>query len=745
MNKTQIALLLSALMIAPAYAADPVKAGKKSTVEVTEDIKLNAGPALYALVGSKIISHDNVITGTSGAMGARTVGGELDLRNMSINLDGKQGVIGVEVKERKMGDTISPGKLKADNLTIDIQGGMGASQGIVAMDSDVELSNSKITVKGDGIVLMRSVASLRDLEINIIGDEAGRGLSLTDTILDNAENITINLISDKEVDHKTALINAVHVRGDADKTSLTLNNSTVKTNGGYSAVRVDPGLGFNAANTTIEAKGTGVAIVADQNNGQGATKINLSEGTTLKTDENVRYTVMGAGEVKLDKATVDSKSMSFAKGDVALEASNQSVLKIENQSEEAGAMTINLQDSTLEVGDKVELAALELDEKSRVEFAPSETGAVLRTKNLVNNNGTIVLNAKMVNGQLVMDRIDADTATGTSVIDLKVGEGVDLTGQDLRLINVKDQDAPANFTITSNAAGLTLARVGNRWVLDSTDFLMLPSSMLWGEMATRDARTGGALKAGDKGLWVRAQGEKAKSKRADHAKTQGTTLEVGYDKAIAPNWTGSVYMNVGHMTADFDKATNDVKNRRVGLGVVATRAFDNNAYVEFMLNASKDRFQLKAGQDKTKIHGRRVVASVEAGHRFPVGNLYVEPQAQVAYTYAEVKDYTLNNKTVGTDTFNGVAARLSVKTGIEQGAYNVWTRADLLPRMGGTLTASTSNNTLEEKTSGMGYGVAFGGAYRIGAMWQLTADAAATKHHGMKSAFSAGLGLKRSF
>ncbi len=122
----------------------------------------------------------------------------------------------------------------------------------------------------------------------------------------------------------------------------------------------------------------------------------------------------------------------------------------------------------------------------------------------------------------------------------------------------------------------------------------------------------------------------------------------------------------------------------------------------------------------------------------------------MTYTRATMKDYTLNGQTVRTDSLDGVGVRIGVKVGAERQRYNVWARADLLPRFGGKARVTVSEAgfnsvALEEKGHAMGAGLGVGGTRQLDANWRVTGSTFVTKHVGVKPAVRASVTLERAF
>lgn len=761
MKKTQIALMMSAFVLSLSPMATSaktiyVKAGQEATI--TDAITLKADSVgVNVAKGASATMQGTEVTGTgAGIMVAKVANGTLDMNNVTVKLDADRGFMFSKVLH------LLRGQANVDGLNAKVKTSM-ASWGLHVMDGDLHVANSTLDVTGTAVDIQRSKnATLKNTTLSVSNEIAATGLKVDES------NVLAEKLTVKSRSKSTAqLVNAVWVKGTMEESRVVLKDSDIDADGGNAALFIEPGHVVMADNTKIFSNFAQATLVAGDQFGQANDDVmlTLSNKSALGASFKTANAIVGSGKLVVNDSDVFSIARNFAKGDVQIEASNGAKIEFRTQNEAEGAVSVKLENSTLNVGQGTALNVLEMDAGSNVGLSRFDHRVNLKVKELKGNGGTLNLWVELGDDNALTDSVSIDQATGTTNLKLdSFGKGAKTTNG-IKLVSVADADTTADFKLTDRViAGpleYTLVRAEGTgdWLLKSDkrvirmdETVFLPASMLVGDLETRDDRVLEAHKSTG-GFWIRGLGSKTESKRFDNVKTSTVGVQMGYEKAFDGNWTGTVFVDAKRTRANFDVDEMGAKQKRFGLGFATTRHFDNDAYVELSLRGSFDRYTVRFNQSEEDVNGQQYVASVEAGHRFAVGKGFVEPQMQVVYTYAKVQDYTLadiTTPTVSMDNVSAIAARLGVKAGVETEKSAFWARADLLPRFGGKVVANVSDTgvdtlRVEEKTSGMGYGLSVGASHRFTPNWVIGASLSTTKHHDTKPGVAGNLSFKRSF
>ena len=177
---------------------------------------------------------------------------------------------------------------------------------------------------------------------------------------------------------------------------------------------------------------------------------------------------------------------------------------------------------------------------------------------------------------------------------------------------------------------------------------------------------------GNDGIWIRLRGDKVGEDK--EYKLNNYMTQIGYDKVYYIT-DGEEHIGVAF---DYTKGSMDYKNingsskiDRYMASIYDTRVYNNGIYTdivgkvgsmasEFDIITSKQKYQVD-GKYKNLILG----ASGEIGKKFTLdNNIYIEPQAQLQYTYVNETDYTTNQGTkVKLDDINSLIGRIGFRIG----------------------------------------------------------------------------------
>ncbi len=735
------------------YGAEATENAQADLQDVTITLKGERGAGLYAHEGATMTAKHVNITGTNAdhgeLSGAYLGDGTLTLEDATIAVNTRSGSYGIQA--RNINPDAPKGTLTVNNTTITATG--DHTTGLLLERVDTTLNNVTVTNNGNNAYgIYFSAASADGNEtLDATGLTITTGGQYSRTLyLSNGGIVRLNQSHITNNDET-----GIQFDGARQTISLELRDSTVKSGQatfflhGTGTVTLFGTTTQSDANLFVHTYGENYLIRAHEGSKlNGVTKIDRKDNQLELQLSNSQWTV--GGDADVTRLRLDAGSLVKLSRDLNTRTQGNTLTVRENL--DAGGSTIEFR--TFLGGDNSITDRLVVEGTFSHELIVDILGEGPGDQT---QKGIELITIK--GGTTTPDgiRLKAKPKAGDYEYDLVRGTGADANKWFLQstkvapLVDVDGGANPGGFTpptlINPPTFGQAPTPPAMRPV-DITDVVFVPAHFLWGELDTRDARTGGRLET-TSGLWVRTTGEYAKDKTNQRAKLHDVGLQVGLDHVLTDTWSVSFVGDVGRAKADFDKPEHDAKNRRWGVGAIATRTV-NDTYVEVATHFTQDRFTLNNGVEETKVRGHQWITSLEAGHRFMGQNVFLEPQVQIAYVRTHLKDYAVAGKTVQTDTLSGVGARLSLKVGNETPVASWWARADLLPRFGGkaTMTVSEANFnavTVEEKTRGMGVGVALGASAQLAPTWTLSTTLQATKHHHLKPGFNASVVLARYF
>ncbi len=286
--------------------------------------------------------------------------------------------------------------------------------------------------------------------------------------------------------------------------------------------------------------------------------------------------------------------------------------------------------------------------------------------------------------------------------------------------------------------------------------VLLPSRFYFNDVDSYDERTGGLIYANNPNcptcVWGRLQGDSTKSTRDNKAKTKSLTIQLGVERTLSDDnlWKGALFVENRRGKATFARHDQQIKQTGYGFGAILTRT-ENLTYWDFVARLARDKFTIESAGDKAKVRGFNLYLSAETGRRYMYQNNYfIEPQGQITYSLATLKDYVLNNQSIETDTFAGIGLRLGLKAGKECSEYKYWARVDLLPRLGipHTITVTEEGyapTEVKENNRGVGFDIGLGASRNLNNKWRIAGSAFYVKHPHMKYGLRAQLNLQRVF
>ncbi|WP_462429757.1 autotransporter outer membrane beta-barrel domain-containing protein [Fusobacterium varium] len=196
---------------------------------------------------------------------------------------------------------------------------------------------------------------------------------------------------------------------------------------------------------------------------------------------------------------------------------------------------------------------------------------------------------------------------------------------------------------------------------------------------------------GESGLWVRMRNDKVGED--NHYKLHNYMTQIGYDKSY------SMENGIEHRGIAFEYGKGDMKYKELRgntdtdkyiLTLYKTKVRDNKVYTDYTLRggAISNDFTVYGRETGAKVTGKYknmvLGAGTEVGKRYELDkNWYIEPQAQLQYTYINSTDYTTNQMTkVDLNEIHSLIGRAGIKLGHDSYKGNkkdntVYVKADI--------------------------------------------------------------------
>jgi outer membrane autotransporter protein len=418
---------------------------------------------------------------------------------------------------------------------------------------------------------------------------------------------------------------------------------------------------------------------ADANTDGGTINLNLDNGTwktqgksfvtsiDLRNNGNIIFTEEGT--------SVDIKNLSgdgngtFGMTVNAINKSEGNMLYV--QESNGGIYNVSLQNSNLEdikIGEKIRFATI---------------GNNAKTNNLgfkvadIKERGIRNINFKVEKEEF--DKNDSENEIyngGQTPSDKK-------PGNDYVVGNYQDGE---NWYLTRNSSGnindggITIIEMAKSNYANAVYMDNLNKRL--GDMSFAD---------GESGLWVRMRNDKVGED--NHYKLHNYMTQIGYDKSY------SMENGIEHRGIAFEYGKGDMKYKELKgntdtdkyiLTLYKTKVRDNKVYTDYTLRggAISNDFTVYGRETGAKVTGKYknmvLGAGTEVGKRYELDkNWYIEPQAQLQYTYINSTDYTTNQMTkVDLDEIHSLIGRAGIKLGHDSYKGNkkdntVYVKADI--------------------------------------------------------------------
>ena len=674
---------------------------KSNEVTIFTTDKDNAWAAVYTKEGEIAIDSDNTNISSEGGIGIRAQSG-----NIVINANEKNVITSkddIAVYATRDNDKI--GKIVISSKSNEISG----KEGVTVVGGEIEINSTEKTVilgeehgvrsnSPGGKIDINSLNTIIKAQAeNGVGIKASSGADLninsTNTIIfgkkysiyaTNPRNslsgavlseITLSENGSHEIygNIKSSRNSSIKIGGKGNKISSSSNNEPLKVtaeDGGEIYISLVDGI-----LTGIVDDGR----AADANANGGTINLNLDNGTwktqgksfvtsiDLRNNGNIIFTEEGTS-VDIKKLNGDGNG-TFGMTVNAINKSEGNMLYVKESN--GGIYNVALQNSNLEdikIGERIRFATI---------------GNNAKTNNLgfkvadIKERGIRDINFKVEKEEF--DKNDSENEIyngGQTPNDKK-------PGNDYVVGNYQDGE---NWYLTRNSSGnindggITIIEMAKSNYANAVYMDNLNKRL--GDMSFAD---------GESGLWVRMRNDKVGED--NHYKLHNYMTQIGYDKSY------SMENGIEHRGIAFEYGKGDMKYKELKgntdtdkyiLTLYKTKVRDNKVYTDYTLRggAISNDFTVYGRETGAKVTGKYknmvLGAGTEVGKRYELDkNWYIEPQAQLQYTYINSTDYTTNQMTkVDLDEIHSLIGRAGIKLGHDSYKGNkkdntVYVKADI--------------------------------------------------------------------
>ena len=671
---------------------------KSNEVTIFTTDKDNAWAAVYATQEGEIAIDSDNTNIFSDEIGLYAQSGNIVINANEKNVITSKGYIAVYATndDEKIGKIVISSKLNE----------ISGKEGVTVVGGEIEINSTEKTVILGEEYGVRSNSPGGKIDINssntIIKAQAENGVGIEATTGGNLNIDSTNTI----IFGKKYSIYAESIGPDAILSEITLSgngsheiygnikshgNTSIKIGGKGNKIssssdneplKVTATKGGKIDISLVDGILTGIVDdgrAADANANGGTINLNLDNGTwktqgksfvtsiDLKNNGNIIFTEEGTS-VDIENLSGDGNG-TFGMTVNAINKSEGNMLYV--QESNGGIYNVSLQNSNLEdikIGEKIRFATI---------------GNNAKTNNLgfkvldIKERGIRDINFKVEKEEF--DKNDSENEIyngGQTPSDKK-------PGNDYVVGNYQDGE---NWYLTRNSSGnindggITIIEMAKSNYANAVYMDNLNKRL--GDMSFAD---------GESGLWVRMRNDKVGED--NHYKLHNYMTQIGYDKSY------SMENGIEHRGIAFEYGKGDMKYKELKgntdtdkyiLTLYKTKVRDNKVYTDYTLRggAISNDFTVYGRETGAKVTGKYknmvLGAGTEVGKRYELDkNWYIEPQAQLQYTYINSTDYTTNQMTkVDLDEIHSLIGRAGIKLGHDSYKGNkkdntVYVKADI--------------------------------------------------------------------
>lgn len=299
-------------------------------------------------------------------------------------------------------------------------------------------------------------------------------------------------------------------------------------------------------------------------------------------------------------------------------------------------------------------------------------------------------------------------------------------------------DGQGNVTITTNSLMEDTLTLGGSSLLSLNRILMNDVRKRMGDVRPMEGTTG---------AWARYDGGRLS---ATGLENDFNTIQVGADTLVPnTNW------RVG-LAASYTKGDNDFRRGSADLDAYMLTGYglwmtDNGMFADVVARLAKaeNDMTVDGGAKAGKLDNRAYSLSGEFGWRFDLSNqYYVEPQAELTYTYVDSEDLDLGSAQYKFDTMTSLLGRVGVATGIKcpNNKGDLYFRVSAVHEFDGDAKITGANGTSltqDGKDTWVEYGI--GGNFNLTPTTYFWADLERTAGATLETDWRATFGVRHAF
>lgn len=299
-------------------------------------------------------------------------------------------------------------------------------------------------------------------------------------------------------------------------------------------------------------------------------------------------------------------------------------------------------------------------------------------------------------------------------------------------------DKDGKVTITTNSLMEDTLTLGGSSLLSLNRILMNDVRKRMGDVRAMEGTTG---------AWARYDGGRLS---ATGLENDFNTIQVGADTLVPnTNW------RVG-LAASYTKGDNDFRRGSADLDAYMLTGYglwmaDNGMFADVVARLAKaeNDMTVDGGAKAGKLDNRAYSLSGEFGWRFDLSNqYYVEPQAELTYTYVDSEDLDLGSAQYKFDTMTSLLGRVGVATGIKcpNNKGDLYFRVSAVHEFDGDAKITGANGTSltqDGKDTWVEYGI--GGNFNLTPTTYFWADLERTAGATLETDWRATFGVRHAF
>lgn len=299
-------------------------------------------------------------------------------------------------------------------------------------------------------------------------------------------------------------------------------------------------------------------------------------------------------------------------------------------------------------------------------------------------------------------------------------------------------DGQGNVTIRTNSLMEDTLTLGGSSLLSLNRILMNDVRKRMGDVCAMEGTTG---------AWARYDGGRLS---ATGLENDFNTIQVGADTLVPnTNW------RVG-LAASYTKGDNDFRRGSADLDAYMLTGYglwmaDNGIFADVVARLAKaeNDMTVDGGAKAGKLDNRAYSLSGEFGWRFDISNqYYVEPQAELTYTYVDSEDLDLGSAQYKFDTMTSLLGRVGVATGIKcpNNKGDLYFRVSAVHEFDGDAKITGANGTSltqDGKDTWVEYGI--GGNFNLTPTTYFWADLERTAGATLETDWRATFGVRHAF